>query len=91
MIKNKKILTRAILLYVGLILFALGVVWKIFDISVVEQEKWASKKETQILDLKTITAPRGNVYAGDEQKKSLVIYNQLFINEKYNLKIKQSY
>lgn len=73
MIKNKKILTRAILLYAALLLFAIGVVWKIFDISVIEQDKWAAKKETQILDLKTIKAPRGNIYAGDEQKKSLVI------------------
>lgn len=73
MIKNKKILTRAILLYAAIVLFAIGVIWKIFDISVIEQNKWAAKKETQILDLKTIEAPRGNIYAGDEQKKSLVI------------------
>ncbi|MFP5470072.1 MAG: penicillin-binding protein [Bacteroidia bacterium] len=69
----KNILTRSYLLYVGCLIFGIAIVYKIFSISVVEQDKWQAKKETLILDMKTIKAPRGNIYAGDERKQALVI------------------
>ncbi|MFP5471940.1 MAG: cell division protein, partial [Bacteroidia bacterium] len=69
----KNILTRSYLLYVGCLIFGIAIVYKIFSISVVEKDKWQAKKETLIIDMKTIKAPRGNIYAGDDRKQALVI------------------
>jgi cell division protein FtsI (penicillin-binding protein 3) len=69
----KPILTRSYLLYIGVVVFSFAIVYKIFDISVVERDKWEEKKETLILDMKTIKAPRGNIYAGNDKRHALAI------------------
>jgi cell division protein FtsI (penicillin-binding protein 3) len=55
------------------VVFSLAIVYKIFDISVLERDKWEEKKETLILDMKTIKAPRGNIYAGNDKRHALAI------------------
>jgi cell division protein FtsI (penicillin-binding protein 3) len=69
----KNILTRSYLLYIAIVVFSLAIVYKIFDISVLERDKWEEKKETLILDMKTIKAPRGNIYAGNDKRHALAI------------------
>jgi len=64
--KRKDILWRIYILYVGVILVALAIVWKILTIQVVEGEYWREKAEMLSTDTFLVKAIRGNILASDD-------------------------
>lgn len=64
--KNKKdILLRIYLTYFFVCVFAVLIVFKMIKIQILDGEEWRAKAETLNMDLKSIDAIRGNIYADD--------------------------
>ncbi|HBH05863.1 MAG TPA: cell division protein [Flavobacteriales bacterium] len=62
---NKLILRRAYLLYFLIGMGMLAIVFRIFQIQVIEGSIWKSKAENLTIDFRKIEAVRGNIYAKD--------------------------
>lgn len=62
---NKQVVRRVYFIYLLLIVFSCGIVFKIFQIQIVEGEKWIAKAQSHSTKYKNIEAVRGNIYAAD--------------------------
>ena len=63
--ETKAMKLRMWAVYAGLVLFALGIVWRLFTIQVIEGEKWKQRAEVVTTKLRTIQPDRGNIYSAD--------------------------
>ncbi|MFN5181899.1 MAG: penicillin-binding protein [Bacteroidota bacterium] len=59
---KKEIIARAYVVYIGVFLFAVAIIWKIVNIQFVEGEKWKLKAEQMNRKEFEIAAMRGNIY-----------------------------
>ena len=71
--KNKETLTRVYVIYIIVLLLGGGVVGQIFYLQFYKGSELIQDAEKQIFVYKNITAPRGNIYASNEQKTSLAL------------------
>ncbi|MFN3916897.1 MAG: penicillin-binding protein [Flavobacteriales bacterium] len=71
--ENKDIVIRTYLIYLGFVVFAAAILVQIVRIQVVERQYWVSEAEERTTTLVEVKAPRGNIYADNEQKSALVI------------------
>ncbi|MFH1321500.1 MAG: penicillin-binding protein [Bacteroidota bacterium] len=65
MYAKKDILWRVYLLYFMICLFGLGIIYKVFQIQVIEGNELRAKADTLTTDYRDIEAVRGNIYADD--------------------------
>lgn len=65
MSKRKDILWRIYILYFGVVVIALAIVWKIFTIQYIQGEYWREKAQLLSTDTFLVKANRGNILAGD--------------------------
>lgn len=93
---RKDIIIRTYLVYLGAVAFAAAILVQIIRIQVVERQFWVAEAEERTTALVEVKAPRGNIYADNEQKSALVIsvprykiYADLVVvdNEIFNEKI----
>lgn len=63
--RRKDILWRIYILYIGVLLVAVGIVWKIFTIQFIQGDHWRQKAEMLSKDTFLVKAPRGNIMASD--------------------------
>ena len=59
---KKEIVTRAYVLFIGVFLFSLSIIWKIINIQFVEGDIWKKKAEQMNRKEFEIAAMRGNIY-----------------------------
>ena len=71
--KNRETLTRVYVIYIIILLLGGGVVGQIFYLQFYKGSELIQDAEKQIFVYKNITAPRGNIYASNEQKTSLAL------------------
>ena len=71
--KNRETLTRVYVIYFIILLLGGGVVGQIFYLQFYKGSELIQDAEKQIFVYKNITAPRGNIYASNEQKTSLAL------------------
>ncbi|MBK7553857.1 MAG: hypothetical protein IPI55_04480 [Flavobacteriales bacterium] len=62
---NKALKLRMWAVYAVLVLFALGIVWRLFTIQVVEGEQWRARAEVVTTKYRTVTPDRGNIYSAN--------------------------
>lgn len=60
-------------MYIVILLFGLGIVAKLFHVQFAYGDDLKTEAEHLIYDMRTIEAPKGNIYAADEQKRALAI------------------
>lgn len=67
MSKNIKgdIVFRVRAMFLFMLLFAVGIVWKIFSLQVIDGEKWRKKANQTYVKERSVPAIRGNIYADD--------------------------
>ncbi len=77
---EKTIVLRVYLLFIGLCVFAVSILYKVIQIQVREGDKLNSLFEKKNIALKNIEAIRGNIYASDKQllSTSIPIYDIRF-------------
>jgi cell division protein FtsI (penicillin-binding protein 3) len=63
--RKKELLWRAYIVMFGFVLATLVILYKVFNISVIESEKWRQKGEVNV-QWRTVDADRGNIYAEEE-------------------------
>jgi cell division protein FtsI (penicillin-binding protein 3) len=63
--KKRDILWRVYLVYFGLVLFAVLIIWKVFRIQFAEKEALMQKAKEQEIEYFTLEATRGNILARD--------------------------
>ncbi len=73
MSKDKDILIRIYVVYILIVLFGAGVIVKLFHVQFSGGNALQSEANQLIYDMRTIEAPKGNIYAADEQKLALAI------------------
>jgi cell division protein FtsI (penicillin-binding protein 3) len=62
-VENKKeVVIRSYVVFIGICLFSVSIIWKIFTIQFVEGEKWKKKAEQMNRKEFEIAAMRGNIY-----------------------------
>ncbi len=71
--ENKNILIRIYVVYILMVLFGLGIVGKLFHVQFADNDGLAQEAHDHIYSMHTIKAPKGNLYAADEQKRALAI------------------
>jgi cell division protein FtsI (penicillin-binding protein 3) len=71
--KNKESLIRLYSVYFLVLFMGLGIVFQIFYLQIFKGEKLKSDANKQIFISKKVLAPRGNIYASNEQKTSLAL------------------
>ena len=71
--KNKESLIRLYSVYFLVIFMGLGIVVQIFYLQIFKGEQLKSDANKQIFISKKVLAPRGNIYASNEQKTSLAL------------------
>jgi cell division protein FtsI (penicillin-binding protein 3) len=71
--KNKESLIRLYSVYFLVLLMGLGIVFQIFYLQIFKGEQLKSDANKQIFISKKVLAPRGNIYASNEQKTSLAL------------------
>ncbi len=73
---KQKMIFKARLVFIGMVLFALAVIGKIIHIQFIDGEKWSEKVEHLTTELNEIKPVRGNIYAanGDMLATSVPIY-----------------
>jgi len=71
--KNKESLIRLYLVYFLILFMGLGIVVQIFYLQIFKGEQLKSDANKQIFISKKVLAPRGNIYASNEQKTSLAL------------------
>ena len=60
---RKSILLRVRLAFLGFLIFGLAVAYRIFDLQVIEGQRWENMADEIGLQYKTIKATRGNIYS----------------------------
>jgi len=73
MSKDKTILVRIYVVYVVIALFGIGILAKLFHVQFAHSADFDEITHQQIYERRTIKAPKGNIYASDEQKRTLAI------------------
>ncbi len=63
--ENKHFRARANMVYVAIVLFALGIAIKLFTIQLAEGEKWLAKAGTVSTTYRTVQPDRGHIYSED--------------------------
>ena len=71
--KNKETLMRVYVIYFVVLLLGGGIIFQIFYLQFYKGAELVQDAEKQIFVYKNITAPRGNIYASNEQKTSLAL------------------
>jgi len=71
--KNKESLIRLYSVYFLVLFLGLGIVVQIFYLQIFKGEQLKSDANKQIFISKKVLAPRGNIYASNEQKTSLAL------------------
>ena len=71
--KNKESLIRLYSVYFLILFMGLGIVVQIFYLQIFKGEQLKSDANKQIFISKKVLAPRGNIYASNEQKTSLAL------------------
>ena len=71
--KNKESLIRLYSVYFLVFFMGLGIVVQIFYLQIFKGEQLKSDANKQIFISKKVLAPRGNIYASNEQKTSLAL------------------
>ena len=71
--KNKESLIRLYSVYFLILFLGLGIVIQIFYLQIFKGEQLKSDANKQIFISKKVLAPRGNIYASNEQKTSLAL------------------
>ena len=71
--KNKESLIRLYSVYFLVFFMGLGIVFQIFYLQIFKGEQLKSDANKQIFISKKVLAPRGNIYASNEQKTSLAL------------------
>ena len=71
--KNKESLIRLYSIYFLVLFMGLGIVFQIFYLQIFKGEQLKSDANKQIFISKKVLAPRGNIYASNEQKTSLAL------------------
>ena len=71
--KSKETLIRVYVIYFSVLFLALGIVCQIFYLQFYKGAKLQEDADKQIFVSKNVTAPRGNIYASNEQKTSLAL------------------
>ena len=71
--KNKETLMRVYVIYFIVLLLGGGIIFQIFYLQFYKGAELVQDAEKQIFVYKNITAPRGNIYASNEQKTSLAL------------------
>ena len=71
--KNKESLIRLYSVYFLVLFMGLGIVFQIFYLQIFKGEQLKSDANKQIFISKKVLAPRGNIYASNEQKTSLAL------------------
>jgi len=71
--KNKESLIRLYSVYFLVFFMGLGIVFQIFYLQIFKGEQLKSDANKQIFISKKVIAPRGNIYASNEQKTSLAL------------------
>ena len=71
--KNKESLIRLYSVYFLILFMGLGIVFQIFYLQIFKGEQLKSDANKQIFISKKVLAPRGNIYASNEQKTSLAL------------------
>ena len=71
--KNKESLIRLYSVYFLILFMGLGIVIQIFYLQIFKGEQLKSDANKQIFISKKVLAPRGNIYASNEQKTSLAL------------------
>jgi cell division protein FtsI (penicillin-binding protein 3) len=62
---KKEVLVRLYLVFGCFALFALAIIWKAFQIAVIEGDQWRSQGESLYVQYKEVEAERGNILADD--------------------------
>ncbi|MFZ1687220.1 MAG: penicillin-binding protein [Flavobacteriales bacterium] len=62
---NKALKLRMWAVYAVLVLFALGIIVRLFTIQVVEGEEWRARAEVVTTKYRTVTPDRGNIYSAN--------------------------
>ena len=70
---NKETIVRVYIVYFTVLLLAAGVVCQIFFLQFFEGAQLKQDADKQIFVSKKINAPRGNIYASNQQKTSLAL------------------
>ncbi|MCX6230802.1 MAG: penicillin-binding transpeptidase domain-containing protein [Bacteroidetes bacterium] len=63
--ENKDIVWRIKLVYIGLLIFAIYIIYKVIEIQFVEGKTWRSRSENLTLRYETVEATRGNIISSD--------------------------
>lgn len=71
--KNRESLIRLYSVYFLVLFMGLGIVFQIFYLQIFKGEQLKSDANKQIFISKKVLAPRGNIYASNEQKTSLAL------------------
>ena len=79
--KNKESLIRLYSVYFLVLFMGLGIVVQIFYLQIFKGEQLKSDANKQIFISKKVLAPRGNIYASNEQKTSLALSREILILE----------
>ncbi|MCU0469744.1 MAG: transpeptidase family protein [Arcicella sp.] len=62
---KRDIVIRVRLMFLFILLFAGGIVWRIVQLQTIEGEKWRTKAKSRYVRNRTVEAVRGNIYASD--------------------------
>ena len=71
--KTKESLIRLYIVYFLVLLLGGGIISQIFYLQIFRGEQLKSDAKKQIFDSRKVVAPRGNIYAANEQKTSLAL------------------
>jgi cell division protein FtsI (penicillin-binding protein 3) len=62
---KKDIILRVRIMFLFILLFAGGIVWRIFKLQTIEGKEWREKAKRVYVKKRTVEAVRGNIYAAD--------------------------
>ena len=62
---NRQLRARANMVYLGVVLFAMGIAVQLFRIQLVEGERWRAKAEHVSTAWRTVEPDRGHIYSED--------------------------
>ena len=71
--KTKESLIRLYIVYFLVLLLGSGIIGQIFYLQILQGEQLKSDAKKQIFVFRKVVAPRGNIYAANEQKTSLAL------------------
>ena len=71
--KTKESLIRLYIVYFLVLLLGGGIIGQIFYLQILQGEQLKSDAKKQIFVSRKVVAPRGNIYAANEQKTSLAL------------------